>query len=430
MFFTKSKQKVTSDLAKPVPESDAELSAIYANVAKVSFTPEGEILNASPLFLQTMGYQLSEIVGKHHRIFCTKKYCTSDEYQKFWQKLRSGQSLTDTFTRLNRHNQEIYLEATYFPIKDEQGKVFKIVKIAKDVTERQKNLLNSNAILEALDRSLATIEFSPDGEVLHANQNFLNVMKYELSQIKGKQHRIFCEDRFYQEHPDFWSRLQKGEHFSGRFKRLDSNGEIVWIEATYNPIFDASGKVLKVIKFASDITERMASANKAVDMAAATSAQTSQITTNAIDVLKEAIATSRTIADQVNQASQLGGSLKEQSKSIADIVTTIRSIADQTNLLALNAAIEAARAGEAGRGFSVVADEVRNLAGNTAEATGRITDVVKNNHDLIENIDSKLSSVNGIALHGEASINSVADGLKEVAVGVERFVEMVETLKP
>jgi len=168
---------------------------------------------------------------------------------------------------------------------------------------------------------------------------------------------------------------------------------------------------------------------EAVELAAATSEETSQIAANAVAVLHDAVETSHQIADQVKNASELGGQLMAQSKSINDIVITIRGIADQTNLLALNAAIEAARAGDAGRGFAVVADEVRKLAGRTAEATAEISRVVQNNTGLIAKIDNELGSITGIALHGEESINSVASGLEDVGAGVSRFVEMVEKLR-
>ncbi|MGO3346726.1 MAG: methyl-accepting chemotaxis protein [Marinomonas sp.] len=168
----------------------------------------------------------------------------------------------------------------------------------------------------------------------------------------------------------------------------------------------------------------------AVDLAAATSEETSQVASNAVQILNESVKTSADIADRVTKASATGEELKVQSKSISDIVVTIRSIADQTNLLALNAAIEAARAGDAGRGFSVVADEVRKLASNTSEATAEIAKVVERNHELINAMDQMLSSVSGTALHGKESISEVSRGLDEITQGVQRFVEMVDKMKP
>ncbi|MFB2649879.1 methyl-accepting chemotaxis protein [Shewanella mangrovisoli] len=407
-----------------------ELAAIRAYTAYICFTPKGEIIEANDIFLDVMGYSANEILGKHHRMFCTTQYSGSQEYQKFWQELATGNAFTGTFQRLKKNHIPVYVEASYFPVKNSAGEVVKIIKIANDVTASQLNLIAKNAILDALDRSQAVIEFLPDGTVITANQNFLDIMHYRLDEIQGKHHKMFCDNEFYRIRPDFWKRLAAGEHFTGRFKRIDAHNNVIWLEATYNPIRDASNKVYKIVKFASDISHRVNTALQAVDMAAATSEQTSQITTNAVQVLNEAVCTSHQIAEQVKNASNIGGELLVQSKNINDIVITIRGIAEQTNLLALNAAIEAARAGDLGRGFAVVADEVRKLASRTSTATSEIANVVQQNTDLIKNIDHQLSNITNVALHGEDSINHVAAGLADVGNGVSQFVAMVEQLRP
>lgn len=387
-------------------------------------------MDVNDIFLAVVGYSRSEVVGKHHRLFCSPSITQTREYENFWRDLALGQSFSGTFERLKKGGEPVYLSANYFPVKDKLNRVTKIIKIASDVTQSQIALRSNNAILQALDKSLAMIEFTLDGIIVNANENFQKTMGTTLKSIVGQHHKIFCDSDFYRENPDFWRRLQGGQHFSGKFKRIDSAGEIVWLEATYNPIFDQNGKVYKVIKFASDITERVETAMKAIDLAAATSEQTSQITSNAVTVLNDAIETSHHIADQVKEAALIGTQLSTQSRSINEIVTTIRSIADQTNLLALNAAIEAARAGDSGRGFSVVADEVRKLAADTSQATTEISKVVQNNTALISEIDTKLNTINGIALHGEDSITEVASGLADVRNGVNQFVQMVETMRP
>lgn len=407
-----------------------DMSAILDNTACISFTPQGTILDANDLFLDVVEYTRDEIVGHHHRLFCSAAISQALEYEVFWRDLASGKSFSGTFERLKKNGETIFLSANYFPVKDKNNKVTKIIKIATDVTQSQVNLKANNAILHALDKSLAVIEFTPEGVIITANENFQKTMGVALKSIVGQHHKIFCDSEFYQNNSDFWQRLKNGQHFSGKFKRIDSSGRTVWLEATYNPIFDQNGRVYKVIKFASDITERVEMAMRAIDLAAATSEQTSQITSNAVAVLHEAIGTSHTIAEQVKEASIVGAQLSEQSRSINEIVTTIRSIADQTNLLALNAAIEAARAGDSGRGFSVVADEVRKLAADTSLATAEISKVVHDNASLIGKIDSKLNTITGIALHGEDSIAEVASGLSEVRNGVNQFVRMVETMRP
>jgi methyl-accepting chemotaxis protein len=431
-LFGKNKKSNThlDEFTVHLHELEDNLTAIKNNTAYICFSPNGEVLEVNDIFLSVLGYTKEAVLSQHHSMFCTPELTRSIEYQHFWRGLASGQAFSGTFERLKRNGDSVFLSANYFPVKNKDNQIVKVIKIAADVTQTELALRAKKDVFEALDRSLAIIEFTPEGDIVTANNNFLQTVDYPLASIMGKHHRIFCEPDFYKQNPDFWQRLRRGEHFSGRFQRKNSRGETLWLEATYNPILNDNGKVYKVIKFASDISGRVNTALKAVDMAAATSEETSQITTNAVNVLNDAIETSHHIADEVKKASGIGAQLNRQSKNINDIVTTIRSIADQTNLLALNAAIEAARAGDSGRGFSVVAEEVRKLAADTARATAEIATVVQNNTALINEIDSKLNTITGVALHGEDSINEVANGLADVRNGVHQFVEMVEMMRP
>lgn len=432
MFFSKHKTSEPAPMLFNANQAqlENELNAIRSNIAFISFSPDGDVLDANKIFLEATGYNYTEVLGRHHRMFCDEAYSKSADYLQFWRALAAGQPQSGTFLRRRKDGTDLYLQASYFPVQDDSGKVSKVIKIACDVTRDQQLLRDKNAILTALDKSLAVIEFSPDGQILHANQNFLETVHYSLEQILGQHHKIFCFDDFYRQHPDFWQKLSDGQLFSGRFERKDAQGQRVWLEATYNPIRDEHGRVYKVIKFASDISARVNAARQAVEVAAATSEETSQITGNAVRVLGEAVATSVQIASQVQQAAGHGAQLSAQAKNISDIVTTIRAIAEQTNLLALNAAIEAARAGESGRGFAVVADEVRKLAARTSDATAEIAKVVQINTGLIQTIDQQLSSISGIAAHGQHAVEDVAAGIKDVGQGVANFVAVVEKLKP
>ena len=429
MWFT---QKTSSDKQKKQTDNanqHDELKAIKQHTAYIEFHPDGTILDANQHFLDTSGYQLTDIVGQHHKIFCDSSYVASSDYRAFWDKLASGQAHSGTFKRFRKNGEPLILQANYFPVTDHDNKVIKVIKICSDVTESANDLRAKNAVLQALDKSLAVIEFTTDGVILTANQNFLDTVGYALNEIQHQHHKLFCFDDFYQENPDFWSRLKRGEHFTGRFKRKHANGDAIWLEATYNPILDRHGHVYKVIKFASDISKSVNLSTQAVEMAAAISEETSHITDSAIKVLNDAVATSHTVAEKVKGASELGKELMEQSKNINDIVTTINGIAGQTNLLALNAAIEAARAGETGRGFAVVADEVRKLASRTSTATEEISNVVNDNTQLIKNMGLNLESVNNVALQGEGDIHTVQHGLNDVSQGVARFVEIVDRLR-
>nr|WP_269447788.1 PAS domain-containing methyl-accepting chemotaxis protein [Marinomonas atlantica] len=343
MFFSKDRKKTAEKVAleqyKESGECRNELRAIRANTAFINFDANGNILNANDIFLEAVGYSLEEIVGKHHKVFCSFNYVNSEEYKRFWSDLASGKTISGKFPRIHKNGKTLYLEANYFPVKDDSGQVTGVIKICNDVTKTEIELNDKEAILEALDRSQAVIKFEPDGTIIDANQNFLDVMGYAKHEIQGQHHRIFCDEEFYRNNSNFWTALSNGESRIGRFKRFNKTGDVVWVEATYNPILDEHGNVVQVIKFSSDITERVSLTLNAVDMAAATSEQTSQITTNAVQVLSEAVGISQSIAKQVAEATNVGNELMAQFKNISDIVVTIRSIADQTNLLALNAAI-------------------------------------------------------------------------------------------
>jgi methyl-accepting chemotaxis protein len=411
-------------------EQQSVVEAIKDGAATIIFSPDGEILEVSEPFLSLMGYGASELLGHHHRLLCPEGWTGSTDYQQFWRRLAQGEVQSGIFERVNRQGETRWLEASYFPVKT-QGRVTRVVKMASDVTARHQRLQHLEALSQALDRSRAMIEFTPSGEIISANANFLDAMGYRLNEIAGKHHRIFCDEVFLSEQPTFWEELARGQFKSGLFMRHNSRGEPVWLEATYNPIRDQNGKVVKVVKFASDITARIEqnhATREAARLAHSTAQETLSSAEAGAELLRAVVDTSSLIAAQVDQAIALIAQLNEQSRSIEAIVSTISAIADQTNLLALNAAIEAARAGEQGRGFAVVADEVRQLAARTSLSTGEIAKVVQKNRELTARVTDDMAGVAGSAELGKQQISEVDKLMSDIHREASRVSQTVSAL--
>ena len=307
---------------------------------------------------------------------------------------------------------------------------------ATDVTKTMEKAAENASFIDALLRSTAVIEFDLKGNVLSANDQFMRAMGYTLAQVQGKHHRMFChtEETASLRYTEFWATLNRGEFVADRFKRLDSMGRTVWLEATYNPVYDTEGNLYKVVKFATVVTEqveREAEVSQAAQTAYEISRSTDISAQRGAVVVTDTVQTMRKIADDMQSASSGVEALGKQSLLISSIIQTISSIAQQTNLLALNAAIEAARAGEQGRGFAVVADEVRQLAGRTSTATDEIAAVVQQNQTLVDGTvrdmaNSKLQAEQGVQLAGQAGdvIVEIQDGAKKVVEAVARFTNL------
>lgn len=431
MFFS-GKRKIERDaLVQQVANLQERFDSISRCCATINFTKTGEVLDASESFLQTVGYSLQEIKGRHHRLFCPQEIIDSREYSFFWQDLSRGIAKRGIFLRKHKNGSDIWLEATYIPIY-EHGVLVYIMKIAYDVTNAQEQAIGRGALIDAIQRSSAVIEFTPEGTVANANDNFLRTMGYrDLNAIKGKHHKIFCAVDFYNDNPNFWQELASGNIKHGLFQRINSSGQTVWLEATYNPVYDHAGKIIKIIKIASDVTariEKQLQIQKAAEVAYSTAVETAQVSEHGAGILQQNLKNSEKIAVDIKRSSERVEDLNKQSGEISKIVTTIKSIADQTNLLALNAAIEAARAGEHGRGFAVVADEVRTLAARTSKSTEEINQMVdKNSHLVIQARDSMIEVITQANKNADL-VNEATAIIDEILRGAEHVSQVAVNL--
>lgn len=255
MFGKRQKQQLT-DQEQLIQQQQAQWAAINRVMAVIEFDLQGRILTANQNFLQLMGYRLDELVGQHHRLFVDAQTAASSDYHQFWQRLNNGECLADRYPRVTKSGRCVWIEASYNPVFDKHNRPVKIVKFATNITSRVEAEFDAKGRLDAINRAMAVIEFDLEGKILAVNDNFLQVMGYSRQEVVGHHHRMFVESSYAQssEYPRFWNRLARGEYFARTYKRVAKGGRIVWIEATYNPIFGSDGKPVKVVKYAMDVS--------------------------------------------------------------------------------------------------------------------------------------------------------------------------------
>jgi methyl-accepting chemotaxis protein len=239
-------------------DMSAQMEALNKVQAVIEFNMDGTIITANDNFLGAMGYSLDEVQGKHHNIFVSSTYKDSDEYKEFWEGLNRGEFEAREYKRLGKGGKEIWIQASYNPILDLEGKPYKVVKFATDVTAQKLMNADFSGQIDAISKAQAVIEFNMDGTIITANENFLSTIGYSLEEVQGQHHSMFVDPEFKvsTEYKLFWESLNRGEYENKEYKRLGKGGKEVWIQASYNPILDLNNKPFKVVKFASDVTEQ------------------------------------------------------------------------------------------------------------------------------------------------------------------------------
>jgi methyl-accepting chemotaxis protein len=351
------------------------IEAISRSQAVIEFDLNGVILNANENFCRALGYPLSEIKGKHHRIFCDPEHVASDSYRKFWSNLAAGKFDAGEYRRITKSGQDIWIEATYNPIF-RSGKPYKVVKIAADITAKKLVAAEDASKLDAIGRSQAIIEFTPDGQILNANENFCRGLGYELSEITGKHHRMFCHPDYAAsgEYKSFWEKLANGQFIADEFVRYGKGGKEIWIQAAYNPIRDLSGRVTKVVKFATDVTPRMSAIGMLGrglrDLAEGKLAQSLQTAF---------VPSMETVRQDFNSvAAKLRDAMQVVSQNAAGIASASIEIRDASQELAKRTEQQAASLEEAAAALEQITRTVSDSSSRADEA-GRLVTNTKHN---------------------------------------------------
>lgn len=444
-----------------------KMGALQKSQAIIEFDTDGMITYANENFLAAVGYELGDIIRRHHSIFIDPSYAKSEQYGQFWRRLRAGEFDRGEYRRFGKNGKEVWIQAAYSPVRDRKGKVTGIIKIASDITAQKLEAAEAAGQIAAIGRSQAVIHFKPDGAILWANENFLRAVGYSLLEIQGQYHRMFMnpEEVKQESYRLFWERLARGEFAAGEFQRFGKDNRDVWIQASYNPIIDAEGRTFKVVKYATDITEmvkkREESAHvgdlvdsglsrilEATETAGSTANAVAAAAAEATAVVQSVAAAAEELSSSIQEISHSTARASENVKRAQDatidvekrvtdlvaasaamgtVVEFIEEIAGQINLLALNATIESARAGEAGKGFAVVASEVKNLANQVGSATTKISKEIESMQHLSGNIGSGVEHISKTMLEMISGIATISAAVEEQTVVTREISENMQS---
>jgi methyl-accepting chemotaxis protein len=375
---------------------EVELQAINAALnrvqAVIEFQLDGTILHANQNFLDAVGYTLDEVQGRHHSMFCEGPFAASEAYKQFWERLRGGHFEHGEFKRVGKGGREIWINASYNPVFDADGKPYKVIKFATDITAAKLRNAEYEGKVSAMDKAQAVIEFDLGGHVLTANGNFLDAMGYTLDDIKGEHHRMFCETEYAAsvDYKRFWQKLNRGEFDGGRYKRVGNGGKSIWIQATYNPILDMNGMPFKIVKFASDITEQVLMEQGIKDKAASDAAKIERLLDAVARAAKGDLTAEVPVAGE-EALDQLGAGIGKMMADlrgvIGQVVMSATAFADDAEAIANRAGVVAGGSQELGatvEEMNATVDGLTRSIDAIATSTGHANDLAKSTQDEAE----------------------------------------------
>ena len=390
-----------------------QIAAINKSQAVIEFNMDGTILTANENFLKVLGYTLEEVRGRHHSMFVDESFRQSAEYRGFWDALNRGEYQAAEYKRIGKGGKEVWIQASYNPILDLNGKPFKVVKFATDMTEQKLKNADYSGQIAAINKSQAVIEFNMDGTTRTANENFLKVLGYTLDEVKGRHHSMFVEENFRRspDYREFWAALNRGEYQAAEYKRIGKGGKEVWIQASYNPILDLNGKPFKVVKFAADVTENVKAAldlrNK-VDQILGVVAVAAQG-----DLTKEITVSGQDPIGQVGEKlsgflQELRGSMQKISQSAQSVGSASEELTAISQQMAGNAEETATQATVVSAASEQVSKNVNVVAASSEEMLASIREIAKSANEsarVARNAVGVADSTNStIARLGDSSI--------------------------
>ncbi|MEM7325301.1 MAG: PAS domain-containing methyl-accepting chemotaxis protein [Actinomycetota bacterium] len=386
--------------------------AVQETHAIVMFKPDGTIVDANRAFLDTMGYSRREVIGQHHSLFVDPIEVESSQYKSFWDSLRNGELQASEFRRNGRDGREVWIQASYLPIRNRLGNVRYVVKYAIDVTEQ----MQAQRLIQ--ERSQAVVEFKPDGTIITANASFLSTVGYTLNELRGVHHQIFmpADEAETDDYRTLWEDLADGHHRQGEFRRVTKSGDEIWLRGAYNPVIGTGGEVTRIIKAVSDITSEVRSRRDADEVGAEIARSVTNLshsTDELADTFSKAATAAGDVGHEAATVAETAKQLDSKGETVGEVTDTIQALSKQTNLLALNATIEAARAGSAGHGFAVVAKEVKQLAAATSEAANGIGDTMQEIQTGISAVTESITTIASSANNVTAMTGDAAAALEE-----------------